>query len=319
MPTRNAVTNQIAEPVRHITIAAERDGQRVDNCLHALLKGVPRSLVYRLLRSGQVRVNGGRVKPGHRLHEGDVLRLPPLRRTDPGARQAAPAQLVQRMREAVVHRDRHFLVVDKPAGVAAHGGSGIDFGAIELLRAAFPEDRLELAHRLDRDTSGILVLTRSRKALVALQQRIRDRQVTKQYLALLDGCPEKGRFDVNVPLLKTGHGGERRMRVAAGGKPSLSYFRRIDLLRDASLFEVTLATGRTHQIRVHAQHVRHAIAGDEKYADHDALKRYRKRGLKRLFLHAARFEFDWQDRSYSFTAPLPQELKTVLEGLALPG
>lgn len=303
--------------VQQIVVGPERDGQRLDNCLMALLKGVPRSLVYRLLRTGQVRVNGGRAKPDRRLQDGDVLRIPPVRQAqrDADARPPSTAML-QQIQASIVFEDAHFLAIDKPSGIASHGGSGISHGAIELLRAARPGDPLELAHRLDRDTSGILVFTRSRKALTGLQELIRNGETLKQYLALLDGTLARGRFDVNQPLRKfVLQGGERMVRVSEDGKPALTFFKRIDSLRDASYVEVTLGTGRTHQIRVHAAFAGHAVAGDEKYASREVNKRFRDVGLQRLFLHAARFEFEWNSRAYSFSAPLPQALKTVLDAL----
>ena len=316
MPTQTTTPPPSEGGVQHVEIGQDREGQRLDNCLHALLKGVPRSLVYRLLRSGQVRVNGGRVKPGRRLAVGDVVRIPPVRQSTPGESRPPPADQIRLIEQAIVHEDKHFLVVNKPSGLASHGGSGISHGVIELLRHARPSESLELVHRLDRETSGIMVLTRRRAALTALQALIRERKVTKQYLALLDGRPETARFDVNAPLGKFAlAGGERVVRVEQGGKPSLSFFKRIEDYRASSLHEVSLATGRTHQIRVHAAHVGHPVAGDDKYASRESVARFRKAGLKRLFLHAARFEFDWQQQSYSFTAPLPEELKQVLDAL----
>ncbi len=301
--------------VQHVEIGADRDGQRVDNALAALLKGVPRSLVYRLVRKGQVRVNGRRVKPDTRLKEGDTLRVPPVRTAEKGHGQP-PAGRIRAVEEAIIHEDRHFLVLDKPAGMASHGGSGIDHGAIELLRAARPGDMLELAHRLDRDTSGVLVLARTRQALTGLQACIREGRVTKQYLALLTGRPARARFDVNVPLRKSVmQGGERMVQVAADGKPSLSFFRQVERYADASLMEVTLDTGRTHQIRVHAAHVGHPLAGDSKYGERETNRRFRQWGLGRLFLHASHFAFDLDGRTHAFSSPLPEELRAVLDAL----
>ena len=315
MPIKTSTPAPAPGGVQHIDIGRDRDGQRLDNCLHALLKGVPRSLVYRLCRSGQVRVNGGRAKPSRRLAAGDVLRIPPVRQSAPEGSQRPPDESLRKIEQAIIHEDRHFLVVDKPSGLASHGGSGISHGVIELLRHARPNDTLELVHRLDRDTSGVLVLSRSRKALTALQALIREHKVTKQYLALLEGRPATAKFDVNAPLGKFAASGERLMRVEQGGKPALTFFSRIEDYRDSSLHEVRLATGRTHQIRVHAAHVGHPVAGDDKYASHESLGRFRKAGLKRLFLHAARFEFDWNEQNYSFSTPLPDDLKEVLDKL----
>ena len=306
-------TSDAPRDVRHLRVGPERDGQRIDNALATLLKGVPRSLLYRLLRTGQVRVNGKRAKPDTRLAAGDELRIPPLRQAAAVAAAAPAVELLERLRGAVLHRDKHFLVLDKPPGIASHGGSGISHGAIELLRAAFPDEPLELVHRLDRDTSGVLVLARSRKALLGAQEAIRGGRVTKQYLCLMTGTLKRVRFDVNVPLRKFDlAGGERIVRAADDGKPALTFFREVERYADASLVEATLATGRTHQIRVHAAHAGHALAGDEKYGAREVNKLWRARGLKRLFLHAARFEFDLDGQGYSFTAPLPDDLRSVV-------
>lgn len=301
--------------VQQLHIGPERDGQRVDNCLSALLKGVPRSLVYRLLRTGQVRINGKRAKPDTRLAEGDMLRIPPVR-TSQREQEAPPTAQAADLNRQVIFEDKHFLVIDKPSGVASHGGSGIRHGAIELMRAARPREHLELVHRLDRDTSGVLVMSRSRAGLTGLQALIRDGAVTKQYLALLTGRPGQPKFDVNVPLRKSvRQGGERMVRVSSDGKPALTFFRQMERYRDASLMQVTLGTGRTHQIRVHALHAGHPVAGDEKYGDREVNRRLRAKGLKRLFLHAARFDFEWGERSYSFSSPLPDDLRSFIDVL----
>jgi 23S rRNA pseudouridine955/2504/2580 synthase len=302
--------------VQTLEIGPERDGQRVDNCLAALLKGVPRSLIYRLLRTGQVRINGKRAKPETRLAEGDRLRVPPVRVAEREAAGTPPVAMQDAIRRAVIFEDRDFLAIDKPAGIASHGGSGVAFGAIELLRAARPGDHLELAHRLDRDTSGVLVFTRTRAGLAGLQALIRAGDVKKQYLCLMTGRLTRSRFDVNVPLRKSVlAGGERMVRVDDAGKPALTFFREIERHRDASLVEATLATGRTHQIRVHAAHAGHPLAGDPKYGGREANRRFRELGLKRLFLHAARFEFELGERAYSFSTPLPDDLRQVLDRL----
>lgn len=302
--------------VQTLEVDRDRDGQRLDNCLAALLKGVPKSHLYRLLRTGQVRINGRRAKPDTRLAAGDRLRIPPIRTAVRAAPVTPPPALLETMRRAVIFEDRDFLAIDKPFGIASHGGSGIAFGAIELLRAARPRDRLELAHRLDRDTSGVLVFARSRRALTSLQALIRTGETKKQYLCLMNGQLRRAKFDVNAPLRKSVlSGGERMVRVNDAGKPALTFFREIERHADASLVEATLATGRTHQIRVHAAYVGHPLAGDPKYGEHEANRRWRALGLKRLFLHAARFEFDLGQRAYSFSAPLPDDLRAVLDRL----
>jgi len=305
-----------APRVETVEVPEDRDGQRVDNFLTARLKGVPKSLVYRLLRTGQVRVNGKRAKPDLRLSAGDAVRIPPVRtaeRADPGT---PPAGQTSRIEAAILHEDRDFLVIDKPSGVASHGGSGVSFGAIELLRTARPRDTLELAHRLDRDTSGVLVFAKKRSALTALQAEIREGRVEKRYLALLAGKLAQKKLTVDAPLRKSVlQGGERMVRVDDEGKPSRSRFSEVERYATATLAEVAIETGRTHQIRVHAAHIGHPVAGDEKYGDREFNRRMRDAGLKRLFLHAARFEFSLGEKSYSFTAPLPADLRTVLDTL----
>jgi len=301
--------------VRQLEVGAERDGQRIDNALATILKGVPKSLIYRILRTGQVRVNGKRAKPDTRLVAGDMLRIPPVRVAERESSQA-PAGQVAEVADAVIFEDKHFLVIDKPAGVASHGGSGVSHGAIELLRAARPKESLELVHRLDRDTSGVLVFARTRPALTGLQALIRGGEVTKQYLCLMTGAPSRAKFDVNAPLQKSIlQGGERMVRVSDNGKPSLTFFREIEQYPGARLMEATLGTGRTHQIRVHAAHVGHPLAGDPKYGDAEANQRFRKKGLKRMFLHASHMSFELDGRVYGFSAPLPDELKDFLDKL----
>lgn len=303
--------------VQTLEVGAERDGQRIDNALATLLKGVPRNLIYRLLRTGQVRVNGKRAKPDTRLNAGDLLRIPPVRTAEREQSGAPPTAMMKQVMDAAIFEDRDFLAIDKPAGVASHGGSGVSHGAIELLRAARPKDHLELVHRLDRDTSGVLLFARTRAGLTGVQALIRNGEVKKQYLCLMTGALKRAKFDVNAPLRKSVlSGGERMVRVDEAGKPALTFFREIEGYRDASLVEATLDTGRTHQIRVHAAHAGHPLAGDPKYGDREANKRLRETGLKRLFLHAARFEFELGERAYSISAPLPEDLRAVLDNLS---
>jgi 23S rRNA pseudouridine955/2504/2580 synthase len=245
-----------------------------------------------------------------------MLRIPPVRVAEREENEA-PSGMVRSVADAVIFEDKHFLVIDKPVGIAAHGGSGVSHGAIELLRAARPNEHLELVHRLDRDTSGVLVLAKSRSGLTGLQALIRTNEVTKQYLCLMTGTPRKAKFDVNAPLLKSVmHGGERLVRVDDAGKPSLTYFKELEQYPNARLMQATLGTGRTHQIRVHAQYAGHPLAGDPKYGDEAANKRFRAMGLKRMFLHAARMSFDLDGKNYDFSSPLPDELKAFLDKLA---
>ena len=309
-------TKDSSPGVRSVTVDAEREGQRIDNFLSGQLKGVPKSLIYRLLRTGQVRINGRRAKPDTRLAADDTVRIPPVRVADPVDAGVPAPGLLRRIEQAIIFEDRDFLVLDKPAGIASHGGSGVAFGAIELLRAARHGESLELAHRLDRDTSGVLVLARRRASLLALQTQIRDGGIVKQYLALLGGHPARAKFEVNVPLRKSLlQGGERMVRVDREGKPALTVFKVNANYAQASLAEATLHTGRTHQIRVHAQHAGHALVGDEKYGDKELNKRLRDFGLRRLFLHAARFEFELNGKVWSFSAPLAPDLAAVLDAM----
>ncbi|UGB47373.1 RluA family pseudouridine synthase [Frateuria edaphi] len=313
---QTVTSHDAPQGVRQVDIGPERDGQRIDNALVTLLKGVPKSMIYRLLRTGQVRVNGKRAKPDTRLSAGDTLRIPPVRTAEKAPDRGPSAEMVAAVAEAVIFEDKHFLAIDKPSGIASHGGSGVSHGAIELLRAARPDQHLELVHRLDRDTSGVLVFAKTRAGLTGLQAAIRAGEVTKQYLCLMVGHPPKARFDVNAPLLKSVlQGGERMVRVSGNGKPSLTFFREMEQLTGARLMQATLGTGRTHQIRVHAAHIGHPLAGDTKYGDREANKRFREKGLQRLFLHAAHMGFELEGRAYGFSAPLPDDLKNFLDVL----
>ncbi|WP_240906279.1 RluA family pseudouridine synthase [Thermomonas sp. HDW16] len=300
----------------------DRDGQRIDNFLLGYLKGAPRSLVYKLLRSGQVRVNGGRVKAERRLEAGDQVRIPPFRLPDPAEKGTPPQGFMDALDAAIVFEDARLLALNKPSGVASHGGSGIAFGAIETLRALRPKDTLELVHRLDRDTSGLLIVAKKRSALVELQALLREDHgagITKRYLTLLTGRMPDGVMSVDAPLhVGLRQGGERHVQVNANGKPSLSHFRVLERRGGQSYCEVRIETGRTHQIRVHAQHIGHPIAGDDKYGDEAVNKRLREQvGLKRLFLHASTLEFalDGGKAPYLLNAPLAPELIDVLDRL----
>lgn len=302
--------------VRQVEVGPERDGQRIDNALATLLKGVPKSVIYRILRTGQVRVNGKRAKPDTRLVAGDLLRIPPVRVAEKHETRGPASGQVAEAAAAVIFEDKHFLVIDKPSGMASHGGSGVSHGAIELMRAARPNEHLELVHRLDRDTSGVLVFAKTRAGLTGLQAAIREGQVVKQYLCLMVGHPSKAKFNVNAPLAKSVlQGGERMVRVSDNGKPSLTFFQEMEQYPGARLMQATLGTGRTHQIRVHAAHIGHPLAGDPKYGDKEANKRFRDRGLHRLFLHASHMSFELDGRSYGFSAPLPDDLKSFLDAI----
>ncbi|KRG86088.1 23S rRNA pseudouridylate synthase [Stenotrophomonas daejeonensis] len=310
--------------VRLIKVPEDRAGQRLDNFLLGQLKGAPRSLVYKLVRSGQVRVNGGRAKAERKLEAGEEVRVPPVNLSEVGDKTPPPAGFLQRMEQAIVFEDARLLVINKPSGVASHGGSGISHGAIETMRALRPNQTLELVHRLDRDTSGLLVMAKKRSALSELQALLREDHgatggIRKRYLTLLAGRMPDGVMSVDAPLhVGLRQGGERHVQVNAAGKPSLSHFRVLERRGGHSYCEVRIETGRTHQIRVHALHIGHPVAGDDKYGDPAVNKRLREQaGLKRLFLHAASLEFalDAGKTPYVLNAPLAPELAEVLDRL----
>ena len=311
----NELRHQIEKEVRpaaagpqvaYVTIGDEADGQRIDNFLLKLSKGVPKSHVYRILRSGEVRVNKGRVDATYRLQLGDVVRIPPMRvaASAPDAGKFVPPASFP-----VVFEDEYLLVINKPAGVAVHGGSGVAFGVIEQLRRARPQARfLELVHRLDRETSGLLVLAKKRTALVNLHEQMRGSALDKRYFACVAGHFENARQHVKFPLYKyTTPEGERRVRVQEDGIASHTVFNRLEVMPGYTLLEAELKTGRTHQIRVHLAHSGFPILGDEKYGDYALNKALARSGanpgLKRMFLHA---------HSLTFTHPMSGEITTVV-------
>ncbi len=313
-------SQELPVKVRHVTAGAGDEGQRLDNFLLREMKGVPRSHVYRVLRKGEVRVNGKRAKPEYRLQEGDDVRVPPVRQSAPEDKGRVPDSLIRLVRESIVYQDDRLLVLGKPAGLAVHGGSGLAFGVIEALRADRPDEELELVHRLDRDTSGLLVVARKRSALRTLHALLRDGEVEKHYRALLAGKWKLGVKTIDVPLMTNlRQGGERVVRVHEAGKAAASTFRPLKTFgREATLVDVEIHTGRTHQIRVHAGHAGHPVAGDEKYGDKEANAAFRQRGLGRMFLHSYSLAFTWPDSGERFAVevPLPDELEAVLAGLA---
>jgi 23S rRNA pseudouridine955/2504/2580 synthase len=306
---------------RRVRAGAGGEGQRLDNFLLRELAGVPRSRVYRLLRRGEVRVNGRRKAPDYRLVADDEVRLPPVRERPAVAAgsRPPPATLLAAVSGAIVYEDDRLLVLNKPAGLAVHGGSGLAFGAIEALRALRPDESLELAHRLDRDTSGCLLVARRRSALRALHALLREGRVEKHYTALVAGRWRLGRKIIDAPVLTHARqGSERVVRVHAAGKIAISEFTPLEHYRDfATCMDVAIRTGRTHQIRVHAAFAGHPIAGDEKYGDREFSVRLRELGLGRMFLHASSVSFTWPDSGESFriAAELPADLKALLTRL----
>jgi 23S rRNA pseudouridine955/2504/2580 synthase len=305
--------------VEIVTIPASLAGQRIDNFLMTRLKGVPRSLIYKLMRRGEVRVNKGRVKPTQRLAEGDLVRLPPVRRADEDNRPAPPARMVRDLSDAVLYEDDRLLVLDKPSGMAVHGGSGVRNGVIEALRASRPGSELELVHRLDRDTSGCLLISKRRSALRTLHAQMRDGKIDKRYQALLAGTLPRRVVPVDLPLRKNQlRGGERMVQVDPDqGKPARTLFRRTAAYAGATLVDVELHTGRTHQIRVHAASLGAPVAGDDKYGNEEANRTLRQLGLKRLFLHACALSFRSHEDGpvVRIEAPLPPDLVALLERL----
>jgi len=306
-------------PVSLRTITAEEAGQRIDNFLMRHFKAVPRSRVYRLLRKGEVRVNRKRVDAEYRIVAGDEVRLPPVRidsGDEPGRPSSSLTELIER---AVIFQDKHLMVLDKPAGVAVHGGSGMSYGVIEALRASRPRETLELVHRLDRDTSGCLAVARDRATLTALHALIRQSGMHKTYLALVSGSWQLGTKRIDAPLATDNRQhGERHVRVAAAGKESVSVFKPVQFFGNlATLMEVDIPTGRTHQIRVHAAYAGHPLLGDDKYGDRERNAELKRHGLKRIFLHAQSIAFDWPGSGVPFhvSAPLPAELAAVLDAI----
>ena len=298
-------------------VGEESAEQRVDNYLTRLLKGVPKSHIYRILRSGEVRVNSGRVGPDYRLQPGDRLRIPPIRVAQRHKQPAGPA--AGRWEEQILYEDEALLVLNKPAGLAVHGGSGVSFGVVEQLRHARPQEKfLELVHRLDRDTSGVLLLAKKRSALTALHEQLRAGRVQKFYLALVHGQWRNRKQSVKLALNKyVLASGERRVSVAPDGLASHTVFALKQAWPEFSLLEAELKTGRTHQIRVHLSHLGFPIAGDDKYGDFALNKQLVKQGLKRMFLHARKLVLihPLTGSRITFEAPLPAELQSFIDRL----
>ena len=283
----------VNQGVRFLEIDVDSSGQRLDNYLTRVLKGVPRTRLYRALRKGEVRVNKGRVRPDYRLVAGDMVRIPPLHQPEPGARPAIPRYWSELLTRRLVYEDGDLLVLNKPSGLAVHGGSGLNFGLIECLRQMRPDDRyLELVHRLDRDTSGLILIARRPAVLRELHRQLREKHVDKRYLALVAGSWPKNQRIVEAPLQKNVlQSGERMVRVNQEGKRAVTEFSIVERLRGATLIEARPITGRTHQIRVHAQHAGFPLCGDEKYSDERTAGFTQRLGIKRLFLHAQSLSF----------------------------
>jgi 23S rRNA pseudouridine955/2504/2580 synthase len=303
--------------VHFVEVTENNHEQRLDNFLINYLKGVPKSRIYKIIRKGEIRINKGRKDAKYRLQEGDLIRIPPVRVALPGESDLfVPGVLKKSLEKDILFEDEMLLIINKPSGFAVHGGTGVTSGVIEGLRQLRPEARfLELVHRLDRDTSGCLMVAKKRSALRHLHELFRGDAIQKTYLALLAGQWARKKQLVNVPLLKNvSKGGERMVVVSQAGKAAETLFRRIKMYKQATLVEASPKTGRTHQIRVHAAFLNHPIIGDERYGIEEINREFKKRGFKRLFLHAQKlvFKHPLSGQMISVTAPVPRSLQELL-------
>jgi len=309
---------QSYDTVRFIEVDENSVGQRLDNFLMTQLKGVPKSHIYKIIRKGEVRINKGRTKNVYRLKLNDLVRVPPVK-TDNQDTSIPAKWILSSFEERVLFEDDDLIVLNKPSGIAVHGGTANSHGVIESLRFLRPDERyLELVHRLDKATSGCLLIAKNRKILNGLQTLLRNRTINKTYTALLCGVIHKQSIKVNAPLEKrTLESGEHRVRVHPDGKKSETVFERLAQYKNATLVSASPKTGRTHQIRVHAKHLGHPIAGDERYSTAMQYKQYRENGLKRLFLHASKLSFihPFSEERVSFEAPLDIELEKFIKTL----
>jgi 23S rRNA pseudouridine955/2504/2580 synthase len=303
--------------VVYVEITEDNSDQRLDNFLITRLKGVPKSHIYRIVRKGEVRVNKGRVDVKYRLVAGDIVRVPPVRVAERSEESYIPQGLQAALQQGILFEDEGFLIINKPAGFAVHGGSGVSSGIIEGLRLLRPDAHfLELVHRLDKDTSGCLLIAKKRSALRLLQELFRNSQIQKTYQALLSGQWARKKLVVTAPLLKNaGKGGERIVVISPSGKAAETLFRRLQLFPDATLVEASPKTGRTHQIRVHAASLGHPIVGDERYGLDEVNRAFKSKGYKRMFLHAQtlRFQHPVTGAPMIISAPLPAQLETLLK------
>ncbi|XKM12836.1 23S rRNA pseudouridine(955/2504/2580) synthase RluC [Orbaceae bacterium ac157xtp] len=306
--------------VSFVTVTSDNEGQRIDNFLITLVKGVPKSLIYRILRKGEVRVNKKRIKPEYKLAVGDVIRVPPLRVAEKTQPDLSPKlNKIAELENAIIYEDDYIIAINKPSGIAVHGGSGLSFGVIEGLRALRPQSAfLELVHRIDRETSGILLIAKKRSALKSLHEQLRLKQMQKDYLALVKGNWASERKVVQAPLFKNLlQSGERIVKVSAEGKPSETRFKVEERFGFATLVKASPVTGRTHQIRVHTQYSGHPIAFDPRYGDKSFDEELRFTGLNRLFLHAhqVRFTHPKTEQTLQLIAPLDKNLQHCLNQL----
>lgn len=312
-----AVAEKPTGGVHYLEVKAAQEGQRLDNYLHSYLRSAPRGLVYRLLRTGQVRVNGGRAKPTYRVKAGDQLRIPPYAGQQGSSTRKVPNSVLEKVREAIIFEDSRQIVVNKPAGLAVHAGTGLGFGLVDALKALRPQREVQLVHRLDRGTSGLVLAALDGECLRHQQKAFQQGEVAKYYLALLHGRLPEDRYVVDAPLA--------RQRDASGedavivdefdGKPAKTIFKALQRWQQYTLVEAKLETGRTHQIRVHAAHIGLPLAGDERYCDAELLAQDKTLGLKRMFLHAHRLDIQWPEPDTVISAPLPDALNEFLTTL----
>lgn len=301
--------------ISHVEVSQDRDGQRLDNFLMARMKGLPRSVIYRIIRTGQVRVNGGRAKPANKLQAGDMVRLPPAHIREDGSTDIPP-KVLQLLTQAICYEDQNLMVVNKPAGMAVHGGSGLSWGVIDVIRKLRPGRNVDLVHRLDRETSGCLILALDGDALRDLNDQVKQQSMDKRYLCLLDGHLKEEVLEVREPIGKYERAGERFMRVDPEGKSAHTTFRLLQNYGPCSYVEAQLHTGRTHQIRVHAAHLGMALLGDKRYAPPARQKHWKKSGCKRLFLHAHQLKFQSLNGDEQLVnSQLPDDLKLFLDSL----
>lgn len=309
--------------VRLVTIDQDDAGQRIDNYLLRILKGVPKTRIYRILRKGEVRINKKRVTADYRVQAGDLLRIPPIRLAERGEKVRPANSVIERLEQSILFENDKLIILNKPSGIAVHGGSGLNYGVIEALRQIRPDHKtLELVHRLDRDTSGCLVIAKRRSMLRHIHNQLQQKhKVQKIYNALVVGKWPARKLLVNAPLQKdVRQSGERMVRVDMDGKQSRTEYQVLGRYEGATLVEARPVTGRTHQIRVHCLHAGHAILGDDKYGADEDNQAFRQQGLKRLFLHAASIEFELPEGDrLKVAAPLPDELQNVLERLTVVG
>lgn len=311
-----AYDSSAQQGVRQIEVADDREGQRLDNFLARHMRDLPKSALYRLIRTGQVRVNGGRARPDRKLQVGDVVRVPPVVTRDQHETTVSDS-VCRQISEAIVHEDNDYIVVDKPYGMAVHGGSGLSWGLIDAIRQIRPDKTIELVHRIDRETSGCLVLACNGDALRSLSEQFRHGTVVKRYLCLLNGRLKEAVVEVDAPIVADREGAEKIMKVDESGKRAITRFTCMQQFPSACYAKAEIETGRTHQIRVHASHIGVPLAGDKKYSNAKQLRFWRKLGLRRLFLHASEISFlSFDGTPLSFSANLPEPLRRCLDVLA---